>query len=337
MKSRFVATVLLLALACSSVFAEPVDIDKELTTLADKLSSLIKEQGKKKVTVLDFTDLQGGSSELGRYIAEQVTVNLVMNKHDFSVMDRANLKSILAEHKLTAQGLVDPDNAKKLGMFAGVDALIVGNIIPKDESVSLTVKIITTDTAEIVGAARGVFKTNAIVKQFESHPSSGNKGGTSGDTAADETKISKTYGDLRAEFSPLKIVNGTELQLTVTLTNLNAKKSLWVALHSDNGARIKGVVTDSNGSEFHPHWSAISGISYAVYEKDPYRQDTFTPSTEIQPNDSTTATIKFMTLAGNRPQPGSCNLQLELLVGHDFGGNRGAVSVHNFVGSVTAN
>jgi len=70
--------------------------------------------GKKKVTVLDFTDLQGGASELGKYIAEQLTVNLVMGKREFSVLDRANLKSILAEHKLTSTGLVDPENAKKL-------------------------------------------------------------------------------------------------------------------------------------------------------------------------------------------------------------------------------
>src|SRR5215468_7972996 len=102
-------------------------MDNELSVLAEKLAVPIKEHGKKKVTVIDFTDLQGGSSELGRYIAEQLTVNLVMAKRDFAVLDRANLKSILAEHKLTASGLVDPENAKKLGMFAGVDALILGN------------------------------------------------------------------------------------------------------------------------------------------------------------------------------------------------------------------
>ena len=58
-----------------------------------------------------------------------MTVNFVMGKRDFSVLDRADLKKILAEHKLTALGLVDPDNAKKLGQFAGVDALIMGNMV----------------------------------------------------------------------------------------------------------------------------------------------------------------------------------------------------------------
>src|SRR5882724_1241860 len=94
---------------CGSPLARAQDMDKELSTLADKLAASIKEQGKKKVTVADFTDLDGASSELGRYIAEQLTVNLVISKRDFSVLDRANLKSILAEHKLTTQGLVNPE------------------------------------------------------------------------------------------------------------------------------------------------------------------------------------------------------------------------------------
>jgi len=40
---------------------------------------------------------------------------------------------------------VDPDNAKKLGMFAGVDALILGTMVPMNQDVELTAKIITTD------------------------------------------------------------------------------------------------------------------------------------------------------------------------------------------------
>src|SRR5690242_6962233 len=95
------------------------DMDTEISSLATNLASSIHTQEKKKVAVIDFTDLEGGSTELGKYVAEQLTVDLVMVRQDFSVLDRANLRKILAEHKLTATGLVDPENAKKLGQFAG--------------------------------------------------------------------------------------------------------------------------------------------------------------------------------------------------------------------------
>lgn len=40
-----------------------------------------------------------------------------------TVVDRANINAIMVEHQLTAEGLVKPENAKKLGQFAGVDAI----------------------------------------------------------------------------------------------------------------------------------------------------------------------------------------------------------------------
>src|SRR6476661_3116887 len=66
---------ILVLLACFvlSGHARAQEIDKELQTLADKPAISIKEHGGKKVTVIDFTDLQGGTEgELGKYIAEQL-------------------------------------------------------------------------------------------------------------------------------------------------------------------------------------------------------------------------------------------------------------------------
>ncbi len=108
-----VAAIALLS-ACSLIAAET--LDSQMSTLAQTLATKIKDSGRKKVAVLDFSDLQGRNvTEFGRYIAEQLTVNLVSNRKDFSIVDRANLKRILDEHKLTVSGLVDPENAKKLG------------------------------------------------------------------------------------------------------------------------------------------------------------------------------------------------------------------------------
>src|SRR5436190_19976172 len=110
MNPHQIITILLCSVLCSTAVGQAQEMDKELQKLADKLAISIKEKGKKKVTVLDFTDLQGVATELGRYVAEELTVNLVMAKQDFSVLDRANLRKIMAEHKLTAAGLVDPED-----------------------------------------------------------------------------------------------------------------------------------------------------------------------------------------------------------------------------------
>ncbi len=198
---------ILIAILCSVLCGRALaqDMDTELASLTEKLATAIKDQGKKKIAVIDFADLQGGTSELGKYIAEQMNVDFVMAKRDFSVLDRANLKSILAEHKLTSKGLIDPDNAKKLGMFAGVDALILGTIIPKGQNISLTAKIITTDTAEIVGAGRAQFKADANVQQLMSQQAATTSGGNS--TGSSDNDAAKVIED-RLEMIPGNSANG---------------------------------------------------------------------------------------------------------------------------------
>ena len=106
---------------CGPVQAK--DLNTEIALLSGKLARKMVGRGVKKIAVIDFVDLQGRTTELGKYLAEQLSVEMV-NEEDISVADRANIKSILAEHKLTMSGLVDPENAKKLGRFAGIDATV---------------------------------------------------------------------------------------------------------------------------------------------------------------------------------------------------------------------
>lgn len=147
-----VFVVLALALTSSRAFAQ--DIDAELGKLSERLSTRIARSSAKKVSVVDFSDLQGATNELGRYIAEQLSVDLVNSSKGFAVMDRAHLKSVLDEHKFTASGLVNPATAKKVGQFAGVDAIVLGSIASFDDSLVITGRVIATETSELLAAEK---------------------------------------------------------------------------------------------------------------------------------------------------------------------------------------
>lgn len=297
--------------------------------MATKLATLTKDNGKKKVTVLDFTDLQGGASELGKYIAEELTVDLVMVKKDFSVLDRANLKKILTEHKLTATGLIDPENAKKLGQFAGVDALILGTITPKGQKISLTAKIITTDTAEIVGAAKAEFQSDETTHGLISKPAEAQKGNST-EESEDKTKASKTLGDLRIDIKSFSVAK-RDFIMILDLVNLNPKKSLWVAINTDIGTNVKGGVTDASGSAFVTDWRAVSGLSVTAQQ-----DDGFFHATEIPPTNSLPTTIRFFSRGGSAATAGTCRFQMEFLIGYNFDGQFGPAKVNNLVTKLQA-
>jgi hypothetical protein len=47
-------------------------LDQEMSGLADKIGKALVAKGCKNVAALDFTDLQGQPTELGRFLSEQL-------------------------------------------------------------------------------------------------------------------------------------------------------------------------------------------------------------------------------------------------------------------------
>ena len=137
--------------------------EKEIKSLSSTVAENIVKAGKKTIAVVDFVDLQGNVTELGRFLAEELSVALAGGGKGFEVVDRTHLKTLLKEHKLAETGVIDPSTAKKLGQIAGVDALVTGTITPLSDSVRLSVKILVTATAKMIGASScDIPKTKAI-------------------------------------------------------------------------------------------------------------------------------------------------------------------------------
>lgn len=331
---RFIA-VLGLTFWCGFTLVLGQDMDKEISAIAEKLAAQVKESGRKKVTVLDFSDLQGNTTELGRFLAEQVSVSLVEKRSGFSVMDRANLKTILAEHKLTVEGLVEPENAKKLGQFSGVDAIVLGSATTLGSEVAITAKIIATDTAEIVGAAKGrIPKANNI--DHLSGSAIGNSGvplqsTAIGSSRADLSSLlkiemhSQQVGDLFFKVDSLRRIGDHRLQATVFFLNTNATNSISVAIHSRSGLHPRTTLVNSKGDLF--EFSSMTGMGEA-YSHDGIRW--LGVLTDISPSTSIKATIDYRPISGTELEEfNPYRMQAEVLVGKRKSGSVADVGMHN--------
>lgn len=123
-------------------------MDKVASRLAAKIATLPDAT----VAVVDFTDLQGRVTELGRYYAEELSIALVNAPGGFKVIDRGHLKALLAEHKFQTSGVVDEKTAAELGRIAGVNILITGTVTEIEGSLRLAVKALNTKSAAIQAA-----------------------------------------------------------------------------------------------------------------------------------------------------------------------------------------
>jgi TolB-like protein len=273
MKNHSIALSILLFTFAVRAMAQ--DMDAELTRLTESLAEQIKARDSKKITVLDFTDLDGTSIEIGKYLAEQMTVNFVMKKRAFSVLDRTNLKRILAEHKLTSTGLINPENAKKLGMFSGVDAMIFGKAVPLGDKLSVTVQIISTESAEVYGGGKAIFPQDDSIHLLLAKPSTQKE-------TADEDKVEslpperKPFGDLQAKIESFQYVPSSTYASTVLnfiITNTSASKTYGVAylgnpytdvnFNNNRGEAFKGtevIGIDAGGLNQGTTWGTFTDI-----------------------------------------------------------------------------
>ena len=194
-------------------------------------------------------------------------------------MDRANLKSVLAEHKLSAEGLVNPETAKKLGQFAGVDVILTGTVTSLDTDVVLTVKAIATDTAEIAAASRATFPKTKEIQQLLIHGVQGNSSSLSTDDAAVETAAiaTKDLGDLRVTLKDIRRAKVTlynrpveGVRCVVEFANTNLKEPLLFAANGElnHPDVMRSQLTDASGNVLkgseHRGFSAVSVYGYTI-------------------------------------------------------------------------
>lgn len=227
---------------------------------------------------------------------------------------------------MTAQGLVDPENAKKLGTFAGVDAIILGTIIPKDKNINLTAKIITTDTAEIVGAARAQFTKTLEVDKLISRATQASK-----DSDTTIAKNSQQIDDLLIKIESVQLtsdgVNGY-LQATLFFKNTSGRSTLGIGLYSRSNVSPDTKILNNRGDEFKLYYNNISGIPLVMYPQ---------YLTDVKPGGTLIAHLKFQTQwngkAGNYVP---YRLQTTIMVGIEDQGRYGGVKNQNFVIEIPA-
>ena len=226
--------------------------EKEIDALSVAMAEKIASAGKTTVAVVDFTDLDGGVTELGRFLAEELSAAFAGAGGGFEIVDRTHLKSILREHKLAESGIIDPSTARQLGDIAGVDALVTGTLTPFGDSVRVAAKVLDVSTAKVVSAERvSIAKTQAITELLAGQVRQGAGPGRPAPPPPDSS-LPEPSAD-RQRYVGGKFVyvlegcraSGSTVVCRMTVTNTGEDKELLI---DDNYTRL----FDNLGREYRP-------------------------------------------------------------------------------------
>lgn len=238
--------------------------EQEIKSMSSSIAESITKSGKNRVAVVDFTDLQGNVTELGRFLAEELSIDLTNTARGFVLIDRTHLKTLLKEHKLSISGLVDPATAKKLGQIAGVDAIVTGSVTPLGKSVKVSCKVIATDTAMVIGASKGdIARTRAIDELLDKEIETDATGQTGATQSASKPKTSAKAGVFQNDFFKITVKSAKKRGSTITLLLLYeniTNKNIRMDIHNDakwTDGTLKSeypYLMDENGEK----WTLVS-------------------------------------------------------------------------------
>jgi TolB-like protein len=165
---RVLTGVVAAVLACLPLMAaaQVADLKDGVERLAGQLAQSVPTGRVVRVVVTDFPDLQGVTSNLGRYIAERLTTRLSAQQKTFRVIERRRLAQVLSELKFGMSDLVDPAKAKQLGQLLGAEAIVVGTVSDLGNVVDLDARIIEIETSNILPGVSAVISKDETVRRM---------------------------------------------------------------------------------------------------------------------------------------------------------------------------
>lgn len=279
MRIRELLAAATFALGCAHQQAHAQDLDNEAAALASRLGRALVSAGIRTAVALDFTDLQTRPTELGRYLAERVSIDLVAVR-GLTMVDRANIRNILAEYRLSEEGLVNPASVRKLGEFAGVDALITGTVTVLGDRINVTVKAIATSTAQIAAASQASITMTPDLRQLQysavsrrDEPSTASR--STSPSVRDETDApiaSRDVGPIRVllrSISPVDAGGVRGLRISLDILSREVSRELVLAVNGEPGPtppdgfpRLRASAADQRGTTWALSAAGLQGIGH---------------------------------------------------------------------------
>lgn len=155
-KSVFYSVILAFLIGCSTA-SETTEVlsktlNSELTLLSTQISQSFSTNSKTDIAIVEFSDIEGRSTHLGRYIAEELTTHLYTSGH-FNIVERQMLNKIMNEQEMSLIGMIDENSAVRLGHLLGVQAIVSGSLTDLGNSVKINARLISSETGQVFSVA----------------------------------------------------------------------------------------------------------------------------------------------------------------------------------------
>ncbi|MBI9066597.1 MAG: hypothetical protein JEZ09_04850 [Salinivirgaceae bacterium] len=236
-----VLTICTLIDANAQVFggSKPKEFDVQIKNLTRQMVKSFNEEGKTQIAIMEFPDVNGTVTELGKLIPEELTTKL-FKTGKFQVIERQLLNKVLQEQKLGTSGLLDASSAAQIGKLLGVDAIVTGTITDRGDAIRLNARMIETDQANVFAVASvSIIREDHLITMLGKEISKPSEGSNSTSNSSSNNEVSGkalakgSIGDIKLEIMSVKLTASKQAIVEVIFTNKSNNDIEFRPLASD--------------------------------------------------------------------------------------------------------
>ncbi len=181
---RTVLTILLLVGATFRPTYAADTLEAGINELAQAIVQSARETNARTIAVAPFPHTNDTCSELSNYIVDELILSLFLIPNvGLQIVERGQLRTILAELGLALTGAIDANTAQQIGRIHGVDSLIVGSLTVVGDRLRIIARIIGTETGLVYSAAATTVPVTETVTTLMSRPAAAGCGLVAGTPA----------------------------------------------------------------------------------------------------------------------------------------------------------
>lgn len=154
-------------LSASSLAAAP-DFDEQLKQIARELAKGATQHRIHRIAVEPFTDLAGSITPAGRFLAGELSVELLT--HGIQVIDQNQLVAQLQKRNLAQFSTLARADLEAVGKELGLDGVIAGSVVESATHLRLMTKLIAVRTAILVAAAKATMPRTGLLAELVPPP-----------------------------------------------------------------------------------------------------------------------------------------------------------------------
>jgi curli biogenesis system outer membrane secretion channel CsgG len=167
MRVTVLAAVLAGILQGGAADAAAGDAAGAVARLAEQIGSLLPADGQVRIVVSDFDDRQGLTTDLSRYLADLLIIQLGRTPR-FLPIERRHLRIILDQLALRSSDLRRLDEARRVASQFHADVVLLNGLADSGAQVAVDTRVLDVATGAMLGfASAGVTKDAKVQRMLE--------------------------------------------------------------------------------------------------------------------------------------------------------------------------